>query len=570
MSIQTYPETQPRQDPHAGSSAPRNLRFDPVTRVSGDFAFHATADFEDARSVSSAAAMATTFRGYENILLGRDARDAVFVSSRACGACGAAHSIAAALALEEACGITPPPMGVLARNFLTATECLIEHPSQLFLRAGPDYSEPVVRRTSPELWARAEGATAAGRDVHGYARVSDIMAEMTRNSGSLYREALHMARVAREAHVTIGGKYPHPQTVTPGGVSSTVDTTDFNLGLLRAVKFFDYSRRVVAVWDDLMNFFYEADARFGDMGRGPMNFIDLGLWDDPLVFETAFGTPGQNRWSPAAAIVDGTLQATDLRAIDAGVEEFVEHSFYDDWSGGPHTQDAAGNPISQRHPYNKQTLPQPGSTDLDGRYSWSTAARWRGHPMETGPQARMWATALSGRQAHGSFVESTGLGVRIGLPSGEMPAGVLEWKVPPRWNALERNRARAYALAQASAVCYEMVVMGLDIARKGGTNVRIFNPYKIPKDGVAGAGYWGGARGFVSHHLGIDERVIQNYQIVGPSTFSGSPRDAAGRPGPCEAAAMATPLVSSDPSQQGIDVLRTIRSFDLCMFCASH
>jgi Ni,Fe-hydrogenase I large subunit len=33
---------------------------------------------------------------------------------------------------------------------------------------------------------------------------------------------------------------------------------------------------------------------------------------------------------------------------------------------------------------------------------------------------------------------------------------------------------------------------------------------------------------------------------------------------------MATPLVTSDAVQQGIDVLRTIRSFDLCMFCASH
>lgn len=263
MSIQTLPS----QDSHTTSGGARNLRFDPVTRVSGDFALHAAADFDDSRGVSNAVAMATTFRGYENILLGRDARDAVFVSSRACGACGVAHSIAAALAVEEACGIKPPPMGIVARNFLTATECLIEHPSQLFLRAGLDNSEPVVRRTSPELWARAEGTAAAGQAVHGYARVSDIMAEMTRNSGSLYREALHMSRKAAEANVVVGGKYPHPQTITPGGVSSTVDTTDFNLVLMRTAKFFDYSRRVVAVWDDLMNFFYGADTRFADIAR---------------------------------------------------------------------------------------------------------------------------------------------------------------------------------------------------------------------------------------------------------------------------------------------------------------
>lgn len=563
MSIPTLSGTPYGQD-HAMTGAERNLRLDPVTRVSGDLAFHASADFAN-RTVRNASAMATTFRGYEIILAGRDARDAVFISSRACGACGVAHAICSALAVEHACGIQPPPMGVIARNFLAATECMIEHPSQLFLQAGPDYSEAVVRRTSPELWARAESTSAAGASVHGYARVSEIMAELSPRGGWLYREALHMSRKAREANVLIGGKYPHPQTITPGGVSSTVDTTDFNLALMRVVKFFDYSRRVVAVWDDLMDFFLQSDVRYGDVGKGAMNFLDLGLWDDPL----AVGSGGE-RWSPPAAIVDGAVRATDLGEIDDGVEEFVAHSFYENWSEGTHAPGDGGPPTSPRHPCNKQTLPQPGSTDADGRYSWSTAARWQGHPMETGAQARMWATALSAHQAHGSFVESTGSGLRFSLPSGEMPAGVLAWHIPPRWNAFERNRARAYALAQASMACYENLVIGLDLARKGGPNARIFSSYKIPKEGVVGTGQWGGARGYVSHHVHLEDRVIEGYQIVGPSTFSGSPRDDSGRPGPCEAAVMATPLVSADPSQQGIDVLRTIRSFDLCMFCASH
>jgi hydrogenase large subunit len=565
MSIQTWPGTQ--YTPSGGAG--RDLRFDPVTRVSGDLAFHASADFSG-RTVSNAVAMATTFRGYENILAGRDARDAVFVSSRACGACGVAHAICSAMAIESACGIEPPPMGIIARNFLSATECMIDHPSHLFLRAGLDYSEPVVRRTSPELWTRAEATPAPNAAVHGQARISNIMAELTRSSGWLYREALHMSRVAREANVIIGGKYPHPQTITPGGVSSTVDGTDFNLVLLRIVKFFDYSRRVAAVWDDLTDFFYTADPRFAEVGQGPKNFLDLGLWEDPRVTESILTSPGEYRWSTPAAIVEGVVQATDLRQIDAGVEEYVRHSFYEEWSGGAHAHDAEGSPLSARHPANKQTLPQPGSTDPEGRYSWSTAARWRGHPMETGAQARMWATALSARESHGSFVESTGHSLRMSLPSGQMPAGMLEWHVPGRWNAFERNRARAYALAQATATCYENIAIGLDLARRGGPNARIFEPYEIPKGGVRATGQWGGARGYVSHHVQIDGRVIESYQIVGPSTFSGSPRDDAGRPGPCEAAVMATPLVTSDAVQQGIDVLRTIRSFDLCMFCASH
>ena len=564
MSTQTLPAPQQTMGGAAG-----NLRFDPVTRVSGDLAFQASADWGN-RTVGNALAMARTFRGYENILAGRDARDAVFVSSRACGVCGTAHSICSALAIEAACGVTAPPMANVARNFLAATECMIDHPSHLFLRAGPDYSEPVIRRTSPELWARAETTAAAHAAVHGFAQISQIMAELTRYSGWLYREALHMTRMAREANVIVGGKYPHPQTITPGGVSSTVDATDFNLTLLRVVKFFDYSRRVVAVWDDLTSFFYNADPRYAEVGQGPMNFLDAGLWEDPHVVGSILSSPGESRWSKPAAIVDGVVQTTDLREIDAGVEEYVRHSFYDDWAGGEQAYDSFGNVLPPRHPANKQTLPQPGSTDPDGRYSWSTAARWRGHPMETGAQARMWAAALSGTGSPAGLVESTGRALRMSVPSGQMPAGVLEWQVPGRWNAFERNRARAYAFVQATLMCYENIVTGLDVARRGGTDVRIFTPYKIPKDGVSAVGHWGGARGYVSHHVQIDGRVIENYQIVGPSTFSGSPRDDAGRPGPCEAAVMATPLVTSDEGQQGIDVLRTIRSFDLCMYCASH
>ncbi|MFP5363554.1 MAG: nickel-dependent hydrogenase large subunit [Thermoleophilia bacterium] len=567
MSTQTY--APPAAGTEQMSSGARNLRFNPVTRVSGGLALHAAADFGGSRTVRDAVAMATTFRGYEAILNGRDARDAVFISDRVCGVCGGAHAIAAALAVEQACGVSPPPMGIVARNFLAAVECLIDHPSHLFLRAGPDYSEPIVRQTSPELWSRAESTAAAGVEVHGLPYVSDIMTALTRNSGTLYREALHLTRVAREAYVTIGGKYPHPQTITPGGVSSTVDTTDFNLSLMRVVKFLDYSRRVIAVWDDIASFFDQADPGFGNVGAGPKNFIDLGLWDDPLAMAGASGG-GENRWSTPAAIVDGMLQTTDVQQIDAGVEEFVEHSLFDNWSGGMLSHDAIGNALSQRHPFNKQTLPQPGNPNPDGKYSWSTAARWQGHPMETGAQARMWATALAGKPPHGSFTQSTGRSLLMSLPAGQMPANVVEWHVPQRWNAFERNRARAYALAQATLAAYETIVIGLDLARRGGPNARIFNRYKIPRDAVSSSGHWGGARGYVSHHMQIEDRVIQNYQIIGPSTFSGSPRDAAGRPGPCEAAVMATPLVSSDAGQHGIDVLRAVRSFDLCMFCAAQ
>src|SRR3954454_15433051 len=235
----------------------RQVDFDPVTRVAGALAFHTVVDLDE-RRVLETDSMATLFRGYEVILKGRDPRDAIFISSRACGVCGGVHATTAALALEMAFGIHPPPMGIVARNILLSLEYLYDHPPHLFLLAGPDYSEPAVRETNPELWERALGAPAEGRGLHGFETIAEIMTAMTPLTGKLYAEALHMTRVAREAYVLIGGKYPHPQTIVPGGISATIDTSDMHEINLRIGKFFDYSRKVVAIYDDITDFFYDA------------------------------------------------------------------------------------------------------------------------------------------------------------------------------------------------------------------------------------------------------------------------------------------------------------------------
>ena len=141
----------------------RQVDFDPVTRVAGALAFHTVVDL-DSRQVLETDSMATLFRGYEVILKGRDPRDAIFISSRACGVCGGVHSTTAALALEMAFGVAPPPMGTVARNLLLSLEYLYDHPLHLFLLAGPDYSETAVRETNPEIWARAQSARAPSAD----------------------------------------------------------------------------------------------------------------------------------------------------------------------------------------------------------------------------------------------------------------------------------------------------------------------------------------------------------------------------------------------------------------------
>jgi hydrogenase large subunit len=546
-----------------GSSAGvRHIDLDPVSRVAGALSFHAAIDLNG--MVSEASSLATLFRGYEVILNGRDVRDAVFISSRACGVCGGAHATAAALACEMAMGIAPPPMAIAARNLMAAIENLYDHPLQLFMRAGPDYSAPTVSVATPELWARAQGTSAPGRATHGYKLISDIMTALTPETGELYLEALLMSRLAREAYVLIGGKYPHPETMVPAGVSATIDTSDLNLMLLRIAKFPDYAQKVVAIWDDLVDFFFETDSRYRDSGTGPLNFIDLGQWDDPLAYDAKYehcAQWGERRWATPGVIANGSLVTTRLPEIDSSVEEFVEHSFYEEWEGAS-------------HPGRKQTLPRPAEARLNGKYSWSTAPRWHGNAMETGAYARLWTTAMANQLPHRRFVDPTGHSLLLSMPRAGLAPTVLEWQMPQQWGTFERTRARAYAFAHSTLVAYEHVLIALDLKRAGETVVsgetKMSNHFKIPKGTRTGTGFWGSGRGYLSHHMTIDDGVIENYQIVGPSTWTMSPRDRYGNPGPCEQAVATTALLSGGPQGALLDILRTIRSFDPCMACATH
>jgi len=101
----------------------------------------------------------------------------------------------------------------------------------------------------------------------------------------------------------------------------------------------------------------------------------------------------------------------------------------------------------------------------------------------------------------------------------------------------------------------------------------VSTPYKVPKDFRIGAGFWGAGRGYLTHHCVMDNGVLENYQILTPSTWMASPKDPWGNPGPYEEAVHATPLLENYEKPEdfkGIDILRTIRSFDPCMPCTTH
>ncbi|MDP9375742.1 MAG: nickel-dependent hydrogenase large subunit [Chloroflexota bacterium] len=552
----------------------REVNFDPVTRIAGALAFHSVTDLQE-RKVIETNAMATLFRGYEVILKGRDPRDAIFISSRACGVCGGVHSTCSAHALEMAFGVTPPPLGIIVRNLLLAAEFLYDHPLHLFLLAGPDYSQSAVEETNPGLWERAQRTPTEHGAVHGYATIGAIMTDLNPLAGRLYLEALGMTRVAREAYVILGGKYPHPETIIPGGLSTTISLTTFNEYYSRLVKLFDYAKKVALLWDDVFDFFLRANPAYAKVGARRKNLIDTGLWDDPARYDATYANCddwGEGRWATPGVIVDGELRTTKLQAINIGLEEFVEHSFYEGWEGGRFPTDPSGGPLSPHHPWNKETKPKPQGLNWKEKYTWDTAPRWDRLAMETGPYSRMWNTAVARLMPHGDFIEATGHSLKLRLPKATTPELELEWHVPQDWNALERNRARAYACAYSALVAMENWLRGLKLLREGQTAVS--TPYELPRRGTQiGVGFWGAGRGYLTHHAVIENGKIANYQIITPSTWMASPRDPFGQPGPYEEAVLNTPLLEDfdrPDDFKGIDILRAIRSFDPCMPCTTH
>lgn len=551
----------------------KQLDFDPVTRIAGALAFHSTVDLKE-RKVLEAASMATLFRGYEVILKGRDPRDAIFISSRACGVCGGVHATCSALAIEMAFGIKPPPLGIVIRNLALSMEFTWDNTMHLFMLAGPDYSEQVIRRTNPLLWERAKSASTRFGDVHGYKTMAELFHDMNPLSGKLYLEALEMTRVAREGYVTLMSKYPHPETIVPGGVSHNVTIASFNIFLNRLMKMFDVAKKSIAIWEDITTFFYEADPRYKKVGERPLNFADTGIWDDPFAYDGTYENCddwGERRWATPGVIIDGKLVTTKLRQINLGIEEFIEHSFYEPWSGHPHPTDPMGDPLSPYHPWNKETRPKPEGTNWTEKYSWSTAPRWDRTAVETGTFIRMWNTVLAGKLPHRRFLDIRNRSLFITIPKHERPEMVAEWKIPEVWNAFERNLSRAYAIGYNAVVAYDNWLIGMDLLKKGET--RTSTPFEVPNNHRMGVGFWGAGRGWLTHHIELDKGAIVNYQIITPSTLMASPRDPWGGAGPYEEAVLGTPILEEFDKPEdfrGIDVLRTIRSFDPCMPCTTH
>ncbi len=191
--------------------------------------------------------------------------------------------------------------------------------------------------------------------------------------------------------------------------------------------------------------------------------------------------------------------------------------------------------------------------------------------MDTGggPIARLWATALAGLVDVG-YVKATGTSVKILLPkTALMPETEFEWKIPQWSNAIERDRARTYFQAYAAAMAMYFVEKALKEVQAGRTKTA--TEFTVPDEAI-GCGFHEAVRGVLSHHLVIRDKKIANYHPYPPTPWNGNPRDVYGTPGPYEDAVQGTPIFEENGPDnfKGIDIMRTVRSFDPCLPCGVH
>ncbi|MEA2971583.1 MAG: hydrogenase large subunit [Actinomycetota bacterium] len=558
--------------------------WDPITRIVGSLGIHARIDFRD-RKVVRCHSTSSIFRGYSVFMKGKDPRDAHQITSRICGICGDNHATASVYAQQMAYGIKPPHLAEWIVNLAEAAEYMFDHNLYQENLVGVDFCARMVGETNPAVLARAEFTEAPHAADHGYRTIADIMRAFNPMEGALYLEALKMSRLTREMFCLMEGRHVHPSLLYPGGVGTVPTIQLFDDYLVRLVKYVEHLKRIVPLHDDLFDFMYEALPGYEEVGRRRILLGSWGSFQNPETCDFRYDhmtSWGRDMFVTPGIVVDGELVTTDLVKINLGMRILLGSSFYDDWAEGETfvTHDPLGNPVDQRHPWNQTTSPRPQRRNLEpgGHYTWVMSPRWLDSrtgehlALDTGggPLARLWVTALSGR-VRTPYVDAPGDGsVRIRLPrTAHLPETEFEWRVPQWSNTIERDRARTYFQAYSAAMAFHFLEQAMAEVSAG--RLDVWTPFEVPDEAVS-CGFHEAVRGVLSHHMVIRRGRIANYHPYPPTCWNASPRDSFGTAGPYEDAVEGSPVFEENGPDgfKGIDIMRTIRSFDPCLPCGVH
>lgn len=475
----------------------------PFNRVEGDL--EVTLDTARGK-VRAAYVNAPLYRGFEQILQGKDPLDALTLAPRICGICSVSQAVAAASALADAMGVEMPPNGQLATNLLLANENVADHFTHFYLFFMPDFARDCYRS---HAWFPA----------------------IEQRFKAMRGEAAAEAAAARAAFLRLmgylAGKWPHTLSIQPGGSARSVDAAEkVRLhALLRQFRHYLEQRLFGATLESVVALDSESSLQHW-LGTGAAGGSDFALFlqvaDDLKLARygraadrfMSYGNypAAQGRMFPSGVWQDG-LQALDIQSITEDI------SF--SWMGGV---------PAQLPPAEGVTLPQ---ADKAAAYSWCKAPRLGGAIVETGALARQ---VVDGHALLRNLVAASGGNVR------------------------NRVIARLLEIARVQ-LAMEDWVQALQ------PGAPFCHHAHMPAE-ARGVGLVEAARGSLGHWLHVYKGRILNYQIIAPTTWNFSPRDGQGVPGALEQALVGTPVAQGDDDP--VLVQHIVRSFDPCMVCTVH
>ena len=482
----------------------RRLIMGPFNRVEGDL--EVKLDIADGR-VAAARVNSPLYRGFEHMLLDKPPLDALVIVPRICGICSVAQSAAAAAALADAAGVLMPPNGRLAQNLVLACENLVDHLTHFYLFFMPDFARDSY----------------AGRGWHPH-----VAARFRATSGAALAEVLPARADFLRVMGYLAGKWPHSLVLQPGGTTRAVTPTE-KVRLLAVLREFRAFLESTLFGDSLESVGSlespQALARWREGRRGDFAcFLEIaeelglgavGRADAVFLSHGAYGADDQHLFAQGVREAGGALSAFRHESIN----EDVTHA----WLAGTAAQ----------HPLQGQTRPLTGEfAEKPDAYSWCKAPRYAGQVAETGALARQF---VAGDPL------STGLAAQGGNVTARIVARLLEIaRVVPAMEGWVK------ALTPGEAFCSE---------------------WQLPAQAI-GVGLIEAARGGLGHWLRIEKGRIAGYQIIAPTTWNFSPRDAAGVPGALEQALAG--LLVAEGERSPVIVQHVVRSFDPCMSCTVH
>lgn len=517
------------------------VTIDPITRIEG----HLRVEVEvNNGKVSDAWVSGSLYRGMETVLVGRQPTDAFYISQRICGVCPIPHGHASSMGSEAALGIKIPNNARIIRNIIEGAEMLHSHILWFYTLTALDYVD-VVSALSANIADTYALAAAAGTSTADFGAIQKrlagfvaggqlsiftngywghpamkLPAELNLIAVAHYLEALEMQAEAAQIIAIMGGKFPHFMTSLPGGTVWIPTEEKLSEVLFRWKNVSEWVTNTM-IPDTLAIAPFYLDA--AGYGKGVGNYLAWGVFDAP-------DFDPKKRTLPRGALVGG------LNPVDpdpAKVTEYIDHSWYSSADG--------------LNPATGETKAAFDAYSTDAKYSWVKAPRYDDKPMEVGPLSRMLVAYVAGNAGVKSLVDSTLAALSKAAGATLTPAVLMSLL----GRVAARNLEAKYVADEMGKWINELVA-----AVKSGDSTYFV---EATTDTGEGAGLWEAPRGALGHWVSVKGGKIDRYQVVSPSTWDMSPRDAKGVRGPLEEALVGSPVADAT---KPLEALRIVHSFD--------